>query len=200
MAKSTKDHKKTREPVWHYTTVYEVEEILSVEEIKPTTELAVEWEDEPKAVRLSANQNFEKFILPLQVMEVTGYGEEAHVEWVKYPRPTPFEDVMTNGGGFVRIGIDPEAKLHCWDEYKQLSGIPEDVAKKIEYTATYFRRSVPSEWWFSFKPLPISTWIELAVFDTGTKWWTSLYNRYGYSLEQFKQDVEVTDCLPYRKD
>jgi hypothetical protein len=141
--------------IWHYTTSAALEGIFKDGEIKCDRLLL---EGEIPSVSLSTNPNWEETVRKVLEDEVTGIQTKALSR----------DDLFKVGYQPVRIEINPRKvkitdwKTHCKKVPKKISHGLEDAAK--EWGAN------PAEWWVSYNPIPISSFISpIEVWD-GKKW------------------------------
>jgi hypothetical protein len=141
--------------VWHYTTYGALEGIFSDGEIKCDR---IYLEGEIGGVWLSTNVNWE------QTVRKKIRNTETGVESKLLSR----DALLKAGVSPIRIEINPRAvKIADWKTH--CKKIPKKIAKGLECAATGWGAN-PDEWWISYKPIPVKSFLSpIEVWD-GQRW------------------------------
>lgn len=74
------------------------------------------------------------------------------------------------GGGLARIGVDEALAPHDWKQFIRLSEAEPKTVAALRSMA-YEISARPSEWFFSFEPVPKPKWLRVQTLDWNSSTW-----------------------------
>lgn len=148
--------------IWHYTTFDALEEIFHDGKIRCDTIII---EGEIPCVWLSTNARWEE-----------------SVRKTLYDPTTGIETPALSRDGLFKAGILPirieinhrNVKITDWEIH--CKKIPKKIAQELEHTAQEWGAN-PEEWWVSYQPIPIKSFVSPIEMWDGKQWIKSLVRK-----------------------
>lgn len=155
--------------LWHYTTGRSLGAILRDRELRPfgdpRGERPAVWFTEREQWDPGASIGIYRTPSLLEAQARgdairRSRGEEAARSFLLGVAQTMVRDVF--GGLMARIGVDPQAAPHTWDDWKRITCMSPEAARQIE-EQDRAKGAGNRQWRISLEPVPASRWVALEV-------------------------------------
>lgn len=155
---------RQRGTVWHYTVGAKMEAILSSGVLLT--------ENETSAFALQAGNKGCVWFSSNEVWE-----ETANKGWrdglTGKTRTLSKEETANKGSGLARIGVRMGLGIEHWLDAKHKLGLSKEQIASLERVAIT-RGADPRQWYVSRKPVPLSRWVSIQMFDWKEGRWIEL--------------------------
>jgi hypothetical protein len=138
--------------LWHYTSEDRLEAILESEQINTTLNNITHKKEKPTCW-VSSN--------PLWENTATKMLTDGNGNYKKLKRKEQ-EELF----GLARIEVEPKFGFYAWKTFRKLAKVDKKIADNMELSGKENGAKI-SEWFCSFKPIPIDYWIRAEVYKNG---------------------------------
>lgn len=140
---------------WHYTTSHSFKGIMGSEKIKCDKKII---QGKISCVFLSTNSKWEEVVRKAHLNKKT----------CSQSKPLSTEGIYNAGFFPIRIEINPD-KVSITDWQTHCKKIPLKISLALEKTAKEWGAN-PAEWWVSYEPIPIDSFIFPIEMWNGRHW------------------------------